>query len=244
MMKILEDLISTLDLSAEVQDVQVGLFHTGVLTRHCGLASTLSRDALRTQGRKEPLVREPGALLEKSAADLAGMARSTSIPEAAIGMAAINSLLEVDEERCHELNAAELIAEKGRGRRVAIVGHFPFIPRLRDLVRELWVIEKNPRPGDQVEDRADALIPRADVVGLTGSSFTNHTFDKVIKLCDPGAYVVVLGDTTPLSPLLFDHGVDAISGTRVVDPQAALSCISQGANFRQIRGKRLLTMTR
>jgi uncharacterized protein (DUF4213/DUF364 family) len=54
----------------------------------------------------------------------------------------------------------------------------------------------------------------------------------------------VLGPSTPLSPLLFDYGVDAISGAVVVDIPAALAAISQGANFRQIPGKRLLTMTR
>ncbi|MBW2353121.1 MAG: hypothetical protein JRF51_07810, partial [Deltaproteobacteria bacterium] len=42
----------------------------------------------------------------------------------------------------------------------------------------------------------------------------------------------------------FDYGVDAISGTRVVDPGLALRCVSQGANFRQMRGIRLLTMVR
>ena len=67
-------------------------------------------------------------------------------------MATINSLLDIDEESCRELNARELIAEKGQGKRVAIVGHFPFIPELREIAKELWVIEKNPREGDFTED--------------------------------------------------------------------------------------------
>lgn len=52
----------------------------------------------------------------------------------------------------------------------------------------------------------------------------------------------MLGDTVPMCPLLFDYGVDALSGTRVVDPEVALRCVSQGANFRQIRGIARLTM--
>jgi uncharacterized protein (DUF4213/DUF364 family) len=52
----------------------------------------------------------------------------------------------------------------------------------------------------------------------------------------------VLGDTAPLSPILFDHDLDAISGTRVADPKSALRCVSQGANFRQIKGVKRLTM--
>lgn len=239
MMKILNDLISALDIEASVRDVRQGVFHTGVVTRHCGLASTLPRDALR---QERPLVKEPGTFVKKSALALAQMAHSESILEAAIGMATINSLIHIDSEICLERNARDLIAEKGQGKRIAMVGHFPFIPKLRDIAEELWVIEKNPREDDFTEKEAENLIPQADVVGITGTAFTNHTLENLLKLCRPHAYVVVLGDTTPLSPLLFDYGVDAICGTKVVDPELALRCVSEGANYRQIRGVKRLTM--
>ena len=241
-MRILNDLISGLDTEASVRDVRQGVFHTGVITRNCGLASTLPRDALRQEER--PLVKEPGILVRKSALELAQMAYSESILEAAIGMATINSLLHVDVESCVERNARDLIAEKGKGKSIAIVGHFPFIPKLREIARALWVIEKNPREDDFTEEEAENLIPQADVVGITGTAFTNHTLENLLKLCRSHAYVVVLGDTTPLSPLLFDYGVDAVCGTKVVDPELALRCVSEGANFRQIRGVRRLTMAR
>ncbi len=57
-------------------------------------------------------------------------------------------------------------------------------------------------------------------------------------------YVVLLGDSAPLSPVLFDYGADAVSGTKVVDPVLALRCVSEGANFRQIKGVKRLTMMR
>ena len=240
-MKILEDLLSTLNSEASVRDIRQGLFHTGVLTRNCGLAATLPRDALR---REQPSVKEPGYLLKKSTLELAQMAYSEGILEAAIGMAAINSLLEIDEERCDNLNAGDLIAEKGKDKRVVIVGHFPFTPKLRAIAKELWVIEKNPREGDFTEAEAENLIPQADIVGITGTAFTNHTIEHLLKLCNPKSYVVVLGDTAPLSPILFDYGIDAISGTRVTDPELALRCVSEGATYRQIRGIQRLTMMR
>jgi len=240
-MKILNDLVSTLDMEAGVRDVRQGLFHTGVLTRNCGLAATLPRDALR---QEQSSVKEPGLLLEKGALGLARLAYSESILEAAIGMATINSLLEIDEKRCDRLNAGDLIAEKGENKSVAIVGHFPFVPKLREIVKELWVIEKNPHEGDFTEDEAETLIPRADVVGITGTAFTNHTIERLLKLCSPEAYIVVIGDTAPLSPVLFDHGIDAVSGTKVIDPELALHCVGQGATYRQIKGIRQLTMKR
>jgi len=239
--KIIEELLSTLKSDASVRDIRVGLFHTGVLSRNCGLASTLPRDVLK---QERPSVRGPGFLLDRSALELARMAYSQSILEASIGMAAINSLLDADEERCRALNARELIAERGRDRNVAIVGHFPFMPELSKAVRNLWVIEKNPAEGDHAEAEAADFLPKADVVGITGTAFTNHTIEPLLQLCRPDAYVVILGDSAPFSPILFDYGIDAISGTKVVDADLALRCVSQGANYRQIKGILQLTMIR
>jgi len=228
-----------LNTNAKVRDIRMGLFHTAVLTRNCGLAATLPRDALR---QEQPSVREPGRLLEKSALELVRMSYSDNILEAAIGMAAINSMLEVNDKQCRELNASQLIAEKGKDKKVAIIGHFPFIPRLREVAKQLWVIEKNPREGDLAEAESENLIPQADVVGITGTAFTNHTIEKLLALCRPEAYVVIVGDTAPLSPVLFDHGIDAVSGTKVTDSGLALNCVSQGATYPQIKGVRQLTM--
>jgi uncharacterized protein len=240
-MKILDDLTSSLDFSGSVKDIRQGVFHTGVMTKYCGLAATLPKDAIR---QKPPQVKEPGLLLEKSPRELAALAYSESILEAAMGMATINSLLEVDVDACVEVNAAEIIVEKGTGKNVAIVGHFPFIPRIREHVKQLWVIEKNPKDDDFPAEEADNLIPLADVVAVTGTAVTNHTIEHLLGLCDKKAYVLMLGDTSPLSPILFDYGVDAIAGTRVVNPDLALSCVSQGANFRQIKGVKRLTIMR
>ena len=188
------------------------------------------------------MVKEPGHLLDKDPRELAQLAYSGSILEAAIGMATLNSLLEIEEDSCVELNAAELIKEKGRDKRVAIVGHFPFIPHVREIAEEVWVMEKNPREGDLGESTAEIHIPRADVVAITGTALTNHTLDHLLGLCRQEAYVILLGDTAPLVPVLFDYHVDAISGTKVVNPELALRCVSQGANFRQIKGVKRLTM--
>jgi uncharacterized protein (DUF4213/DUF364 family) len=240
-MKIIDHIISTLNFDGSVKDIRQGVFHTGVLTRYCGLAATLPRDALKQEG---PLVKEPGFLLDKTSRDLAQMVYSDSLLEAAIGMATINSLLEVDLESCAEINAAEVILEKGEGKRVAIVGHFPFLPRVREKAKTLWVFEKNPREGDFNEADADRFIPQADVVAITGTSLTNHTLPHLLELCEPKAFIIMLGDTVPLSPVLFDYGLHALSGTRVMDADLALRCVSQGANFRQIKGTKKLTMVK
>ena len=127
---------------------------------------------------------------------------------------------------------------------MAIVGHFPFIPRVRRAAETLWVLELRPRGDDLPASRAADVIPQADVVGITGSALINHTFDELVSLCRPDAYVVVMGGSTPLTPLFLEQGVDAVAGTYVVDIPAVVRSASQGATFRQIQGRRLLALMR
>ena len=238
-MKILDELISKLNYEVPVRDIRQGPFQTAVITRNCGLASTPHDPGPHHD--KFPIA-EAGLLLRKDAKSLALLTKSPSLHEAVIGMATINSLIEVNEGDCVELNAADLLIQKGEGKRVAIIGHFPFIPKLRKAAKELWVIEKNPGEGDVAESEAENLVPQADVVGITGMAFTNSTIDHLLELCNSTAFTVILGGTAPLSPVLFDYGISAISGTKVVDSENVLRCVSQGATFRQIKGVRLLTM--
>jgi uncharacterized protein (DUF4213/DUF364 family) len=238
-MRIIDSLLSSLNYEVPVRDIRQGPFQTAVLSRNCGLAATPHE--IGHHHEKSP-VKEAGSLMEKNALALAQMAYSTSTYEAAIGMATINSLLDVDEQRCTELNAGDLLAAKGNGKTVALIGHFPFADKLRQAVKELWVIERQPQAGDFPEEQAGKLVPMAEVVGITGTAFTNHTIEQLLELCAPEAYVIILGGATPLSAVLFDYGVNAISGTRVINSEIVLRCVSQGATFRQLKGIRLLTM--
>ncbi|HHS98182.1 MAG TPA: hypothetical protein ENK08_09885 [Chloroflexi bacterium] len=246
-MNTIDALLSSLRGDAPVRQVLVGAFWTAVVLDtdppRCGLASTLRGESHEAG----PPVPDAGRLLERTARQLAERLHSPRPMEASIGMAAFNALLEVDASACVEVNAEEVIVEKGAGRRVAIVGHFPFVDRVRQTAATCWVLELHPRPGDLPADRAAEVLPQADVVALTGTSLLNHTFDDLVRLCRPDAYVLLLGPSAPLSPVLLDAGVDAVSGTVVTDPDRVLTALSQGATFRQIKrtgGLRLLTMTR
>ena len=246
-MPITDVLLDELQGDAPVRQVLMGAFWTAVVLDtepvRCGLASTL-RGETSHQG---PPIPEAGNLLNYSARELAARLRSVETLQASIGLAAYNALLDVDERTCAQVNASELILERGAGRRVAIVGHFPFVDEIREAAESCWVLELHPRPGDVSADRADELLPQADVIALTSTSLINHTFDDLIELCSPESFVIMLGPSTPLSPVLFDTGVSVLSGTVVRDPERALRSISQGATFRQIKrngGLSLLSMTR
>lgn len=238
-MRILHDIIGSLADDCPVQEMRTCTYWTAVVSKNCGLASTL-RDECPAEHTKP--VRDIGSLTQKSAKELAQYVQSDRLLEATIGMAAINSLIEIDESKCTHLNAFEVIAEKGAGRNIAVIGHFPFVGKLRDIAKQLWVIEKRPRAGDLPEAMSSAILPKADVVAISATTLMNHTLEDLISHCRENSFKVMLGPTSPMVPLLFDYGIDVISGVKVIDTEMVLRCISEGATFRQVRGVRLLTM--
>jgi uncharacterized protein (DUF4213/DUF364 family) len=239
-LKILDDLILSLKGNDfTVKSVHSCVFWTAVISKHCGLSSTF-----RDEGPShERGVRDVGHLTTKNALELAEYAKSESLLEASIGMATINSLIDITESTCIEKNAFEIILEKGQGKNVAIVGHFPWIPKLKGKTKNLWVLEQRVREGDLPAKEADRILPRCEVVGITGTSFINHTLEGLLNLCKE-AYVLLIGPTSPLSPLLFDYGIDAICGSKIIDPDQLIRSISEGATFREVTGVKLLTLSK
>ena len=235
-MNILDDLISNLSGDSVVREVYTCVFWTAVVSKHCGLASTF-----REEHPNHVMVRGVGDLRNRSALKLAEYAKSDNLLEASIGMATINSLIDIDETKCDAENALDVLIEKGEGKHVAVVGHFPWIPKLRKVARKLWVLEQRPQAGDLPAEAAEDILPKADVVAITGTSLINHTAEKLLDLAK-GSFVVMVGPTSPLSPVLFDWGVDVVSGTKVVEPEKVLRSISEGAIFPQVQGVKLLNM--
>jgi uncharacterized protein (DUF4213/DUF364 family) len=237
-MKILDDLLTSLrGNNFQVKSVHTCVFWTAVVSKHCGLSSTF-----RGKGPSHDRgVKDVGNLTQKTAWELAEYAKSDNLLEASIGMAAINSLIDINESKCFERNALDILLEKGEGKNVAVVGHFPWIPKLRSKVKNLWVLEQRVREGDLPAKEADRILPQCDVVGLTGTSFINHTIEGLLRLCKE-AYVVLIGPTSPLSSILFDHGIDVICGSKIIDPDRLIRAISEGATFKEVTGVRLLTL--
>jgi len=237
-LKILDDLISGLKgRDFPVKSVHTCVFWTAVMTKHCGLSSTFREENTPYDRR----VRDVGNLTQKTALELAEYAKSKNLLEASIGVATVNSLIDIDESRCIEKNAFEILLEKGKDGNVAVVGHFPWIPKLREKIKNVWVLEQKLREADLSAEEADRILPECDVVGITGTSFINHTIGELLNLCKK-AYVVLVGPTSPVSSILFDYGIDAICGTKVIDAEKVIRSISEGATFKEIAGVRLLTL--
>jgi uncharacterized protein len=244
-MPILDQILDSLP-SGQVKDVRIGLHWTAVVVEtagetRCGLASTLHGGHSH---RNEPDVPQAGDLANRSANELARNATGDAPVMASLGLAAINALLPRQPQLWSDENASEIIARFGACKRVAMIGRFPFANELLPRVGGLLVLEQNPGPDDLPAEAAPEVLPSADVIAITGMTISNHTLEDLLGLCNPHAKVVLLGPSTPLSPVLFDYGVDVISGAVVTDIEPVLRLVSQGGNFRQVHhgGVRLVNL--
>jgi uncharacterized protein (DUF4213/DUF364 family) len=209
--------------------------------RRCGLASTLTGNHGHSG---EPDIPAAGQLLELPAAELAAYLESAHPIRSCLGLAAVNALLKRNPDDWVDQHAEETILSLGKGNRVALIGHFPFVPRLLRELDHLDVLDLNPLDGDLPASAAPQILPKAEVVAITGMTFHNGTLEDLLALCHPDAQVLVLGPSTPLSPLLFDYGIDFLAGSIVETIEPVLRVIRQGGNFRQVRraGVRLVTL--
>jgi uncharacterized protein (DUF4213/DUF364 family) len=225
--------------------VQIGVHWTAVVVEQegmpkCGLASTL---AVEHDHTSEPDIPAPGQLEKINALELAGWIRSEIPLRRSIGCAAINALLPRGPASWVEANAEEAMLEHGRGKKAVLVGHFPFAERLRDQFREFKVLDLHPGQGVLPASSAPDVLPEADLVAITGMTFINQTLPGLLELCRKDAYVLLLGPSTPLTPLWAEYGVNLLAGSIVEDIEGVLAALGQGATFRQLHqvGVKLIT---
>lgn len=70
--------------------------------------------------------------------------------------------------------------------------------------------------------------PNCKIPTLT---FINHTLSRIPGFCNTKSVKMLLGPPTPMTHVLFDHGIDILSGSVVTDPEVMLKYLSEGANF-------------
>ncbi|MBN1827030.1 MAG: DUF364 domain-containing protein [Candidatus Eisenbacteria bacterium] len=247
-MNLIDELLEDLP-DGRLRRARIGLHWTGVVAEtdaglRCGLASTLASPHDHAGGPDLP---EAGGIEGMDAREVAGWLRSDPEREPvrrSVGAAALNALLPPRPEAWVDRNASEVIAERGEGRKVVLIGSFPFTQALRKRVGELIVLDRRPREGALPADRAGDVLPAADVAAITGMTLLNGSLEALLRMVRPEATVLLLGPSTPLSPVLHGHGVDLLSGSVVTDIDAVLRVLGQGGTFRQIHraGVRLVTM--
>jgi uncharacterized protein len=161
-------------------------------------------------------------------AEVAGLAKSWDLPDASLGVAALNSVYNSPSRVAGWLNkpvaavrseaAFDELLESMTGLKVTVVGHFPGMKKMADRC-SLTVLERDPQEGDLPDFAAEYVLPEQDFVFVTGTTLTNKTLPRLLEL-SANATTVLLGPSVPLTPLWFDWGVDVLAGTLVLDQRA------------------------
>jgi uncharacterized protein len=235
-MNLLNRLISDIE-EAKVEEVIVGVHSVLVKTKDAfGIASTIKYCGHNIN------VRNAGELETLILKELAEYALSDNLLEASIGMAAINCGLSKTIEKFWQINAKDIILERGRNKTLGIIGHFPFLEDQRDEYKECYIFEKFPQEGDLKESDIPEFLPKVDVAAITGTSITNHTFDGILDHLPKVSYNILLGPSTPLSPILFDYGMDMVSGTLVRDYELVKKHVLQATPTRHLKGVDMISL--
>lgn len=171
--------------------------------------------------RSRPPLRQSPTFVGAPLCEIAALAKSWNLAEAGVGMAAINAWY-AQPARARSsgftpcaANTWEQVfhpySEVVAGKVVSVIGHFPFAPGPLQKAAELRVLERDPQPGDYPDPACEYLLPTSDYVFISSSAFVNKTMPRLLQL-SRNAQTIVLGPSTPLSPRLFDHGVEVITG--------------------------------
>ena len=226
-MRLENRLLSSIEGKAiQVKGVWIGLYWSAVETKYIGMSHTYKT------GRKVH-IRNAGELSDFSADRLAERILSWEPLEASIGVAAINSLIEPKGEPG---NVKSYIKREARGKTVTIIGRFPFNDEVRKIARKAHLLEMV-SAGDELPAAAcEDVIPHSDINVITATALINHTLQRLLELGENGINIV-LGPSTPLSPVLFDFGADILAGVRVNDKDAIVKSVTQGVKkFKLLNG--------
>ncbi|MDR0838867.1 MAG: DUF364 domain-containing protein [Oscillospiraceae bacterium] len=171
--------------------------------------------------------------------ELAVSVKSWDFAEASLGLAAINAWYN-DKERLRALGLAVsdraytedrsadpfiTLQKEIKGKRVTVIGHFPYIDQLFAPVCDMSVIEKFiPREGDYPEQAADYLLPESDYVFISSYTVVEKSLPRFLAL-SKNAVVTLVGPASPVTPILHSFGVRNIAGLAIRDTEAAESMV-------------------
>ena len=212
-----------------VADVRAGLGYTCVMLEDgaCGLAYTFRNELGDCCG----ILNVAGRMIGMSAEELISWAGNGNRLRAAIGLAAINAVINVPGEHRDTGNVMEAI-EVGPSDTFGMIGNFrPILQDIKGKTDKIYVFERNVPQGSGFcpSESIPEHLPECDVIVVTATSIINHTFDDIAPHWKNARQVCLVGPSTPLCPAVFgEYGVTLLAGSVVKDPGLILQIVSQG----------------
>ncbi|HEX2957743.1 MAG TPA: DUF364 domain-containing protein [Chitinispirillaceae bacterium] len=179
-----------------------------------------------------------GSIAGKTVREIASLAKSWKPLEAALGVAAMNSYYnapstlesawgDISDRQSNISVFAEMIPMV-RGKKVAVIGHFPDLGDLEPICT-LSVLERKPQSGDLPDPACEYILPLQDLVFITGVTLINKTLIRLLELSRKSQTVLV-GPSVPLTPLFMEYGLSLLAGTTVIDDQKICTHVEEGGD--------------
>jgi len=217
--------------SIVVEQVVVGSKFLGLVAGgRMGLSSLLN--AVPGQGEIELVENLAG----KPVTDAIRLIRQSSPFLISMGFAALNACNAPDPDDIDPMNfpADELIASLGKDRVTGLVGEFPFVNQLADRVGTLHLFELKAVANALPRDQWESVLPELDILAITGTTLLTRQMAWYLSRASR-ATIVILGPTTPISRVLFEHGANYLCGSVVTDIKKVAESVKTGSCFRDIK---------
>ena len=214
-------LLSGLDSEVQVEQLVHGVSWTAAVLSdgRCGVA-------MHTTG--ETVARMYDSLIGLPL-NVAGQAiLSWNLEEASEAFAAVNAFY--NHTKCGFLQpeAKTLDGVDLRGKKVGMigymVGHSNITAELLCPAKELWIMDREEKPGAYPDSAAEFFLPQCDVVIITGSAAINKTMPRLLELSE-NAEVILTGPSVSCCPELLELGISRLNGRVITDPVPMLKAI-------------------
>lgn len=225
----LKQLLDTAEKKSVITEVKVYLNWVIVKSIDYAMSTLLSGmpGLIEPQGMNTYM----GDILGKNAVEVAEeFLVSKESLKRAVGMACLKSILPKPLQ-FEEGNAIDRYREFAQVNKTCFIGHFSEAQQWRSEGFPVDIVELFPRSGDIHWDNSHNVLGQAELVLMTGLTLVNDTFEEVIKRTPRARCRVIMGPTVPLSPVLFDFGLDQIGGTLIDDPLLTIDycCLGGGS---------------
>jgi hypothetical protein len=175
-------------------------------------------------------------MVGKPVKEVVGLIRKPSPFGISLGFAALNAGNAPDPNQVDPSNfpADDLIARLGKDKITGLVGEFPFVDSIKDRVGTFHLFELRDIPNAVPRDQWESVLAKLEVFAVTGTALLTRSMAWFLSRA-PQATIVIIGPTTPVSPALFDHGVDYLCGSVVTDREKVGQGIRAGLPFKAVK---------
>lgn len=200
-------------------DIKVEYFCQGV---HWTIVRSENRTGIAmTIRQKGPRIMDGSSNLEgMPLKDAAALIKSWDYYEASIGMAALNCFYNTPEKvrnlggfesmDLSKLTEADRIKNEVfntfydnlKGKKVAVVGHFPDLEKRLEGQCELSILEREPQSGDYPDPACEYIMEDQDHVFITGTTLTNKTLPRLLELIPKKAKLNLVGPSVCFGRIL------------------------------------------